>query len=214
MDDETGIIEGYASTFGNIDYGYDKVMKGAFKKTLKENKGKFPILADHNQTTQIGWNLEAKEDDRGLFVKGQLDIKNNVKARERWSLAKTALDIGADSGLSIGYRPIKWAYDEEETETGRVPFRKLQEVKLIEYSFVAFPMNAMATATAVKFEDALRNVQFNGDEVAAVQKIVAMMKQNGFTEVSIKKALEAAAANLNEPKSILHLFDDAKNIFK
>lgn len=218
MDETDGTIEGYASTFGNIDQGGDKMIKGAFKKTLKENKGKFPILDSHRPDKQIGWNLEAHEDDTGLWVKGKLDIKNNATAREKWSLAKTAMEIKADSGLSIGYRPVKWGWDEEEMpdKSGqKVGFRKLQEVKLFEYSMVAFPMNTQSNVTAAKFDDLMRNVQFDGNEEAALEKIVAMMKNHGFNEASIKSALETAAAKLSEPEPLLHLFDEAtKNIFK
>jgi len=46
--DTQGTIRGYASTFGNVDLGLDIVDKGAFKKSLKENSGVFPILADHS----------------------------------------------------------------------------------------------------------------------------------------------------------------------
>ncbi len=216
MDDDTGTIEGYASTFGNIDQGGDKVVKGAFKKTLKENKGKFPILDSHRPDKQIGWNLEAHEDDKGLWVKGKVDIENNATAREKWSLAKQAMEIGVDSGLSIGYSAVKWAWDEEEEVSGRkVGFRKLQELKLFEYSMVAFPMNTAASVTGAKFDDMLRNVQFDGDAEAAIKKIVESMRMSGFNEHEIKTALETAAVELKKPEQLFHLFDEAsKNIFK
>ena len=74
---DEGVIEGNASTFGNMELGFDIVEKGAFKKTLKENKGKFPILADHSPYEQIGWNEQAAEDDIGLKVKGSLVLTFN-----------------------------------------------------------------------------------------------------------------------------------------
>ena len=33
-----GIIKGYGSTFGNVDRGGDRVIKGAFKKTLASHR--------------------------------------------------------------------------------------------------------------------------------------------------------------------------------
>lgn len=213
MDEATGTIEGYASTFGNIDQGGDMVVKGAFKKTLKENKGKFPILDSHRPDKQIGWNLEAHEDEKGLWVKGALDVENNITAREKWSLAKKAMEIGADAGLSIGYRPVKWAYDEDK-ETSYT-YRKLQELKLFEYSLVAFPMNVEANVTGAKFDDMLRHVQFGEDPKAALEKIVAAMREHGFNDLTVKSALETAAASISKPEPLLHLFDEAtKNIFK
>lgn len=144
-DDDKGLITGYAATFGNMDLGFDIIDKGAFKKTLSESKGKFPILANHNSWTQIGWNLTASEDSKGLLVTGDLDIKNNTLAKERFSLTKKALEIGADSGLSIGFYAIQ---DEPDSENPRI--RHLKEIKLMEYSFVTFPMNTEAMATVAK----------------------------------------------------------------
>lgn len=139
-----GIIEGYASTFGNLDLGLDIVEKGAFKKTIQENKGRVPILADHNPYEQIGWNKQAHEDEKGLAVSGLID-QNVQKGKERLSLAKTALEIGAPFGLSIGYGTIK-----SEPDTANSRIRRLKELKLYEYSFVTFPMNTEAMLTAAK----------------------------------------------------------------
>ncbi len=142
-DPAKGIIRGYASTFGNIDFGDDVIDAGAFKKTIQESKGLIPILADHDPTKQIGWNLRAEEMKDGLFVEGKIDVENNALARERYSLAKQALEIGASSGLSIGYGTVKAVADKE-----RPSVRRLKEVKLYEYSFVTFPMNNLAMVTA------------------------------------------------------------------
>lgn len=142
--DEKGMVRGYASTFGNVDLGLDIVDKGAFKKSIKESGGKIPILADHNPSEQLGWNLRAEEDDKGLFVEGKLDL-NVEKARERYSLAKTALEIGASFGLSIGYMTIK---AEPDAKNPRI--RRLKELKLFEYSMVTFPMNTEAMLTGAK----------------------------------------------------------------
>jgi HK97 family phage prohead protease len=135
---------GYASTFGNVDLGLDVVDKGAFKRTLKDTKGKIPVLADHDPALQIGWNLKAVEDDTGLLVNGELDL-NVQKGKERASLAKTALKIGSKFGLSIGYLTIKAEPDKDQPR-----IRRLKELRLFEYSFVTFPMNVEAMVTAAK----------------------------------------------------------------
>ena len=49
-----------------------------------ESNGLFHILDHHDPTRQIGWNVEAYEDKRGL-----LDL-NVITARERHSLLKMA----------------------------------------------------------------------------------------------------------------------------
>ena len=58
-----GIIEGYASTFGNVDVVGDIIEAGAFAKTIREKKGVWPLLLDHNPSKHVGWNLEAVEDE-------------------------------------------------------------------------------------------------------------------------------------------------------
>jgi len=141
---ETGEFTGYASTFGDVDLGNDIVEKGAFKKTLRESQGRIPVLDHHDPTRQIGWNLEAREDDRGLLVRGLLDL--NVRAaRERHSLMKMAVQVGGRTGLSIGFRAIK-----EEPDKKNPMLRRLKEIQLFEYSVVTFPMNREASVTNIK----------------------------------------------------------------
>jgi uncharacterized protein len=146
ISDEGG-FDGYASTFGNIDFGGDIVDRGAFAKSIKTNGGVVPILDSHNSENQIGWNESAVEDSRGLKVHGLLDF-NVQKAVERHSLMKTAKALGAKMGLSIGYRVIK-----AEPHKSKPEIRILKEVELMEYSVVTFPMNPKASVTRVKTID-------------------------------------------------------------
>jgi HK97 family phage prohead protease len=188
--DSSGMIRGYASTFNNIDLGMDVVDKGAFKKSIKESKGSWPILADHNPTSQIGWNLRAEEDEKGLFVEGKLDL-NVQAAREKYSLAKTAMELGAKMGLSIGYMVIKAEPDREKPIV-----RRLKELKLFEYSLVTFPMNTAAMITAMKSTpDNLRQ--------AWIRNHFKELNQQGLSSEEIMQALgEDQAADENE--SLMH----------
>lgn len=202
IDDEDGIIEGYASTFGNIDLGLDIVDKGAFKKSIQETGGKVPILADHDPRKQIGFNLEAKEDDTGLFVRGQLDVKENQLARERFSLAKKAIEIGAKSGLSIGFMTIK-----EEPDRDKPAVRHLKEVKLMEFSFVTFPMNTEAMVTDAK--------HFMSTDInSIIGDFVATLKSRGYNEKEIFQALETAAYPEGNPSEIAQLISECNEALK
>lgn len=175
---------GYASTFGNVDLGLDIVDKGAFKRTLKDNKGKFPILADHSPYDQIGWNVGAMEDEKGLLVEGVLDL-NVQKGKERYSLAKKAMEIGAKMGLSIGYMTIKAEPDKENPR-----IRRLKELKLFEYSFVTFPMNVEAMVTAAKGLAGVDRANF----------ILEHLKLAGIEKTELEQALQLeAAVKINDP---------------
>ncbi len=138
---EDGEFEGYAAIFNNVDLGGDRILPGAFTKTLKKTGGKIPILADHHSRDQIGWGLEAMEDKRGLKVHGKLNFAVQ-RASEKYALAKQAAEVGARMGLSIGYAAIRPTYEGD--------VRILKEIDLGEYSLVTFPMNTRAGITAVK----------------------------------------------------------------
>ena len=144
---DDGQFQGYAATFGNVDLGNDVVEPGAFAQSLAESGGgKIPILDHHDPARQIGWNLEAREDSKGLFVRGQLDL-NVQAARERHSLMKLALQVGGQTGLSIGFQTVR---DEPDPDDFKI--RRLMEVRLMEYSIVTFPMNPEAGVTRVKYD--------------------------------------------------------------
>jgi HK97 family phage prohead protease len=185
--EEEGILEGFASTFGNVDLGDDIMEKGAFKKTLSENKGIVPILADHNPSSQIGWNLEAKETSEGLWVRGQIELKTQL-GQEKYALAKKALEIGAKMGLSIGYSPVK-----VEFNTDKPGIRRIKEVKLWEYSLVTFPMNQDAMVTAAKSWTAAK-----GSISDLCSSFAEYAKTLGFSPSEISNALHSFGA---APKS-------------
>ncbi len=142
--ENSGEFCGYAAIFDNVDLGGDVVDRGAFINTLEATQGRVPILDHHDPKKHIGWNLEAREDEHGLFVCGQLNLEVQL-ARERLSLMKQASQVGGRTGLSIGFRSIKEIPDQQRPE-----IRHLQELQLIEYSLVIFPMNTEAGVTHIK----------------------------------------------------------------
>lgn len=197
--EESGVIRGYASTFGNVDLGMDVVNKGAFKKTIRESKARWPILADHSPYEQLGWNLRAEEDSKGLAVEGKLDL-NVQKARERYSLAKSAYDIGAKMGLSIGYVTIK-----AEPDTKNPNIRHLKELRLFEYSLVTFPMNTEAMITAAKQTG-------NNDKL---QFLISQMHEYNIKLKDIELALQSEAAKQDyDPLKIEQSLNNLINKFK
>ncbi len=204
---EDGMIMGYASTFGNMDLGMDIVEKGAFKKSIKETGGIWPILANHDPSDHIGWNMRAEEDDKGLYVEGKIDL-NTQKGREKYSLAKTAQGLGAKMGLSIGYITIKQDPDRENPMV-----RRLKELKLLEYSIVTFPMNTMASITSLKSAAHLDQLNRVGEVTLALQQ----WKRLGYSEQDFKNALQnvfGAAPKNFDPAKLSQSIDDFAKILK
>lgn len=133
---EAGKFTGYASVFGIRDSYGDVIARGAFSKTLQEQKT-FPMLWSHDVMNPIGI-VTAREDNRGLVVDGELNLEVQ-RGREVYALMRQ----GAVRGLSIGFTTMKDSKDDDRN-------RVLQEIKLWEVSLVVFPANQAALVTDVR----------------------------------------------------------------
>lgn len=133
---DDGTFQGFLSVYDVIDLGNDVVKKGAFTKTIQDNKGKVTMLWQHKSDQPIG-TLELTDTEAGLEVKGTflLEVK---QAREAYALVKA----GVIRGLSIGYDAVQ-----KNIKDG---IRFLTEIKLWEGSVVTFPMLPIAQISSVK----------------------------------------------------------------
>lgn len=145
--DDRWIIEGYASVFGNVDSYYEIVDKGAFNDFLakwpadsKTGVPRFPkFIWAHDWARPLGPTLEVREDEIGLYVKGEL-LKDVQDAKEAYALIKS----GAMTDLSFGFRVDQ---DEIDQNTGA---RHLKKISIYEWSPVLVGANEKATITGVK----------------------------------------------------------------
>lgn len=135
-----GRFSGYASVFGEVDLGKDRIERGAFLNSLVERGARgVRMLYQHDPGEPIGAWTVIREDARGLYVEGQLS-PGVARAREVFSLMKS----GALDGLSIGFRTVKARSD---PKTG---VRRILEADLWEISVVTFPMLPSARVSDVK----------------------------------------------------------------
>jgi len=135
-----GLIEGYASLFGELDQARDMVMPGAFARSLRlRGPRRVPMLFQHDPAEPIGVWLELREDHRGLLARGRL-IPEVARARELHALLKA----GGIDGLSIGFRAVRGRIDP------KTRIRRLFDVDLWEISLVTFPLLTGARVHAVK----------------------------------------------------------------
>lgn len=130
-------VSGYVSTFGNKDYGWDVVQKGAFLKTLKSGP-KVRFLRDHDPRLLLGMPTKLNEDSKGLF--GRFKISKTQLGTDTHEL----IADGALDSFSFGYHADVYEIDEKEN------IRYLNEVTLYEASLVAMPMNPEAAVTGFK----------------------------------------------------------------
>lgn len=117
-------IAGYAALFEKPDGARDTILPGAFRRTLGERRGPYPLYWQHRPEQRIGWVEAVGEDERGLRIIASVD---NPDGR-----AAALLRARAVSGLSFGYR----ARGFRKTADGR----ELADIELFEVSVVEHPM--------------------------------------------------------------------------
>jgi len=128
-------ITGYLAHFGSIDYGNDITEKGAFEKTLNENKGKHLFLNFHNFNQPHNKFSVLREDDLGLYFE--------VKMVDGVSYSMDTLklyDAGVLQEQSYGFQAVKKTFEKKDGVT----VRRLKEVMFAEGSNVSIAMNSNA----------------------------------------------------------------------
>lgn len=148
---EEGVIEAYVSIFGNVDSDGDIILRGAFLESLAKKLPKG--VWSHNWDEPIASTLEAREDEKGLFIKGQFVLAVQ-KAKEAFELIKA----GVIDEFSIGFRILDWEYDDQN-------HRIIKKVKLYEWSPVLAGANPDTELVAVKgLKDFKYNLKKEGED--------------------------------------------------
>lgn len=167
---DTGVFEGFGSTFGGKPDSYGDIIKeGAFSETLKKggrNGNGVAMLWQHKSDNPIGVYSKIVEVQKGLAVTGQLALEVQ-QGKEAYILMK----MGALNGLSIGWDLLRDSdgnrFEDSFEMSKNNKIRYLKRLELWEISPVTFPANTRATITSVKavieeaknireFENALR----------------------------------------------------------
>ena len=131
--DDEGKFDGYGSVFGSVALGYNTVMdKGCFLKSIKDNKGLFPLLWFHSPTTPVG-SFIGEEDKKGLLTHGDVDLDIEPGRRMYSGMKKGYIDR-----MSIGFDRVN-EIPVEKSKDGHVHITeaKLWEVSLITRNFAA-----------------------------------------------------------------------------
>lgn len=165
-------IVGYASSFGNIDSHNDIVMKGAFKRTIDHNARRVKTLMHHDPVSIIGKPNVLREDDTGLYT--ETKVSDTALGRDLLTLvADEVIDE-----MSIGFIPVK---EEIDKKTG---VNMIQEVKLVEYSFVTLASNASARVVGLKGLAAVSEV------ASSMKRMEKALRDGSFVTDEVPEALE------------------------
>jgi HK97 family phage prohead protease len=162
VDDDAGTFSGLAAAF-SLDQGGDIIMPGAFKRTLadwKRSKNrKIPLIDTHNYMSgvaSIGHMTEAAEVSDGLETTFKF-LEDDPTA----DAIRKRVKAGILSGLSIGYEAVETRQPSDEDRRKGV-WRYLKEVKLLEVSVVAFPMNVDARIDLASVKGFLEDLRARG----------------------------------------------------
>ncbi|WP_367728239.1 HK97 family phage prohead protease [Agrobacterium radiobacter] len=191
---ESGEIEGYGSTFGGEPDSYgDVIAPGAYSDSLAAHKsaGTMPkMFWQHDSREPIGKWFEAKEDSKGLFLRGKLNM-GVQRAREAYELLKER-DI---DGLSIGYRIKEYSVD---TDTG---VWTLEKIDLREVSIVSIGANDNATIASVKAAKAAHELSDRlkaGDRLTE-REFETWLKGLGFSNSQAERAARVHLKGQGDP---------------
>lgn len=190
----TGEIEGYGSTFwGEPDSYGDVIAAGAFAESLAEHQanGTMPkMFWQHRSSEPIGRWTEAKEDAKGLYLKGKLNM-GVQRAREAHELLKER-DI---DGLSIGYRIKEYKVD---TET---QVWTLEKLELLEVSVVSIGANDNATISSVKAAKAAHDLteKLKAGDRLTEREFEVWLKGLGFSNSQAERAARLHLKGQGEP---------------
>jgi hypothetical protein len=144
-----GQIEAYGAIFNNVDEGNDRIVPGAFKRTLRsakdratarQNRYLAPMLWQHDTHELIGGWYEIEEDGLGLKAKGDINLSTQ-RGQEYYALAKAHMTDQFSIIYDIPSGGAKF-------DKGGV--RDLAELRLFSIDPVTFAMNDATFLVNVK----------------------------------------------------------------
>lgn len=179
---DSGTFAGYASVFNGVDSYGDTILPGAYTDTLAKNGMPKMFILHRSYELPIGKWIDAGEDKKGLYVKGELtpnmSMANDVHA---------ALQHGTLDGLSIGYGLKKGDYaPSDKVEGGRI----IKKVSILsEISPVTFPADGKARID-------LSSVKSELEELQTIREIEYFLRDAGGFSKSVSEAVIARVKQL------------------
>lgn len=176
--DNPRVFSGYASVFNGVDAYGDSIEPGAYKETINPENRDRPIQLRWNHFGPVigKWKAMA-EDEKGLWVEGELTPNHSVASDVAASLAH-----GAVNGLSIGYRVA------EDGVEMRGNTRVLKKIDLFEISVVEEPADNMARVSGIKSML---------EEVTTLKEIEAILRDAGRFSKADATALVSRVKSLS-----------------
>ena len=190
--DDTRMIKGYASVFGNLDSDSDVIHKGAFNRSIKswgpEGKDRIKLVAQHDINRPVARITEMKEDSNGLYMEAKFGT--HTDGDDYYRMAKE----GIINEFSVGFVPV----EKEENEKGGYD---ITEIKLYEVSMVTVAANDEAIVTEVKSADPLKLIKQVEDKDLAFKLEKEMLRLMSETHQTSTQSEIGRAAKEISPES-------------
>ena len=154
FDDETGTIKALVNTMGVIDADGDRIVSGAFDKSLAEIDGsRIAVLWGHDQSQVVGKVIDGQEirlpEPEGATAL-YLEMLMNLKT-QRGRDAYEDVKFGAVTQWSVGFNVPEGAV-EIVTDPDGLKVANINELELVEVSAVLRGASPGTTTISVKAE--------------------------------------------------------------
>ena len=134
----TGIVAPYDEvSFLTPDPNGERILRGAFKKSISQRQGKIPLCRGHEHGVKLGTSRRFTDDGTGLV--GEFVVNRGDKGDE---LLEDLRDGYLDS-MSVAFQPLV-------VGRGADGVREVKEARLYEVSMVAIPAYQGAAMLSVR----------------------------------------------------------------
>lgn len=197
--DGKGQVEAIVSVFGNVDLGGDRVVKGAFTKSIERWKSSgtpVPVIFNHSWGdlwSHIGAVDSLEETEQGLKATYTLDVDDNPAAAQVYRLMKRG-----------SLKEHSFAYTVAKNRTAKDGANDLLELDIIEVGPTLKGMNPDTEVLAVK--SALEAVTVAHEKADAAEVSTAQFDGAGVkagrvvskaNEAKLRSAMDAIAQVLS-----------------
>ncbi|WP_280189088.1 HK97 family phage prohead protease [Delftia sp. PS-11] len=193
-----GTFTGYAAVFNNVDLGRDVILPGAFR-AMKETRDGMVRIAMNHDLKRLAGKAKCKQDERGLWVEGQLALGVSY-VQDAYELMKS----GVLDGLSVGFDIPDGGATWEERDGDYV--RLIKDAVLWEFSLVPFGMNPEALVETVKAATTIRDFEAQLRGLGYSQREAKALAAGGFQSLDYRDGGPDSGTLADNLKHLTHAF--------
>ena len=206
IDEQTGIIKGYANVYNVKDSDGDISLPGSFSKTVAERAKKIKIFKNHTPQL-VGVPLELDiADPYGLGLTAKMLVDTDA-GRDTFHEVKFLHENGFESGMSIG----GWVIKRNVKNKAEVVEYKLKEISVLTTEEPANQLSLVSAVKAVKelteptqeefwnIIEKAYNVRFSDNILKSLEQFLTLKdKEPDQLDADTTQAVEPLITNIYE----------------